>query len=449
MAADRREVLKAIAAGAVAAGAGSQAEAQARAYRVGVVGCGWFGKLCVNALMQIAPVQVVALCDVDQHMLEEARDQTFARPDSMMRQTRPPAIYRDYRDMLNRHRFDIVIVATPDHWHTLPAIAAIDKGAHVYLEKPISVDVREGQAIVSAARRRNRVVQVGTQRRVAPFTLDAKERVIDAGLLGPVHHVEAFCYFRQRLTRVSPPSAPPANLDWDFYCGPAERIDYRAEVHPRNWRSFEPFGNGYMGDVGVHMIDLARAVLGLGWPRRVWSIGGGLMASDPAITVPDTQVAGFEYDNLLMTWTNRHWGRAPDPENPWGAAIHGADGTLRLYNTGYEFLPSDRNKARIAAELEADGEYAGDTIAPTGDMTLKILTRMNMRDFIGAIREGRRPASDIEEGHISTATCALANLSLKLGRSLAWDAGAQRIVGDDEANALLARPYRAPWIRPT
>ena len=173
------------------------------------------------------------------------------------------------------------------------------------------------------------------------------------------------------------------------------------------------------------------------------------MAPEPAITVPDTQIAGFEYDDLLMTWTNRHWGRAPDPDNPWGAAIHGADGTLRLYNTSYEFLPRDRNQARIAGALEPDGVYAGDAITAPGDRSLQILTRHNMRDFIAAIEQGRRPASDIEQGHVSTATCALANLSAKLGRALDWDAATHSVIGDAEANRMLARPYRAPWARPS
>jgi hypothetical protein len=242
----RRDVL--IGAAATAAAAATPAWAQpARPYRVGVVGVGWFGKLNVTSLMQVAPVDVVAICDVDRTMLTEARDHIFERPDSMNRQRRRPAIYEDYREMLRRHAFDIVIVATPDHWHALPAIAALQAGAHVYVEKPVTVDVREGEALVAAARSSGKVVQVGTQRRTAPPFIDARERIIRSGLIGNIRHIELSCYYPQRPAAFSEPSEPPRNLDWDFYCGPAPLIPYRREMHPRDWRAFEGFGNGYPG----------------------------------------------------------------------------------------------------------------------------------------------------------------------------------------------------------
>jgi predicted dehydrogenase len=301
--------------------------------------------------------------------------------------------------------------------------------------------------MVAAARRANRVVQVGTQRRTAPFLIEARERVLRAGLPGKIAHVEVFGYFHQRVARFSPAAAPPPTLDWDLYCGPAPLAPFYPELHPRNWRSFEPFGNGYMGDIGVHFIDACRFLLGLGWPKRVCSAGGALMAPESAATVPDTQIASFEFDNLLMTWTNRHWGRAPDPANQWGAALHGELGTLRIYPTSYEYLP--REGERIAGALAPEfAQFPNDQSMPGWEQALQAITRHNMRDFLAAIASGARPASDIEEGHISTGTCILANMSLKLGRALAWDADRQRVIGDEEANALLARPFRAPWVHP-
>jgi predicted dehydrogenase len=452
MTTDRRDVLKVVAGAAAAAAIADAARAQApaRPYRVGVIGAGWFGKLNLNALMQVAPVEAVALCDVDRRMLEEARALTRARADSVAPQRRAPAIYRDYRQMLAAHEFDIVIVGTPDHWHALQTIAALERGAHVYVEKPVCVDIVEGRAMVAAARRAGKVVQVGTQRRVAPFLIEARDRVVRPGLLGKVAHVEVFGYFHQRLARTSAATAPPHTLDWDFYCGPAALQPYYPELHPRNWRSFEPFGNGYMGDIGVHFIDACRALLDLGWPKRVWSAGGALNAPDSAATVPDTQIAGFEFDNLLMTWTNRHWGRAPDPANQWGAAIHGDLGTLRIYTSSYEFLPRAPDGQRIAGAMASElQQFPSDRSMPDWEQGLQAITRHNMRDFLAAIASGARPASDIEQGHISTGCCILANMSRKLARSLAWDGDRQRVVGDDAANALLARAYRAPWVHPT
>jgi len=264
-----------------------------------------------------------------------------------------------------------------------------------------------------------------------------------------VRLVDVYCYFHQRLEQ--PPGAvpPPAGLDWDTYCGPAPLIDYVPHLHPRNWRSFDGFGNGYAGDVGVHMIDLARWALDLGWPSEISSQGGALMNPGSVATVPDTQVATFKFGDVLMTWTNRQWGRAPNPAEPWGAAIHGENGTLNLYASGYEYVPYDANAQRLSARLDMEeGRFPTDAALQGGDKGLQVLTRHNMRDFLHAIDTGERPAADIEQGYISTSCCILANTSLKLGRTIHWDGANQRVIGDDEAQAKLTRPYRAPWRHP-
>lgn len=443
---DRRTVISGIAA-ALAAGAAPQALAQARGLSVGVIGAGWFGKLNLNALMQIAPVSHIAFCDVDRRMREEALALALARRDSVLPQTEPAALFADYREMLAARAYDIVIVATPDHWHALAAIAAMERGAHVYIEKPVSVDVREAQALVATARRTGVTVQVNTQRRTAPFAIEARERVLRAGLLGAIGHVEVFGYFHQRPVRFAAPSSPPAQLDWDFYCGPAPLLPYRPDIHPIQWRAFEAFGNGYMGDIGVHFVDLSRWMLGLGWPRRIASAGGAYVARESASDLPDVQTATFAYDHLLMTWTNRQWGRAPDPRRQWGTAIHGERGTLFVSGEGYEYAPREGDGFSGALDMEA-GRYAGDAAMPEWERPLQVMTRWHMRDFLAAIAARRAPAASIEEGAISTSCCVLANIALRLGRTLEWDAENQRVIGDDAANALLARPYRAPWRRP-
>ena len=418
-----------------------------RPYRVGVVGSGWFGKLNLHTLMQVARVETVALCDVDRRMLTEARSLAMARLNSVAPPRRRPALYDDYRRMLAAHEFDIVIVATPDHWHALTAIAAIEAGAHVYLEKPISVDIAEGKAIVAAARARRRVVQVGTQRRTAPHLIEARDRIVREGRLGKIGMVEVYGYFHQRPARFPPSAEPPAHLNWDFYCGPAALAPYNAALHPLNWRSFTAFGNGYMGDIGVHFVDTARWMLDLGWPKRVFSTGGIFVDSESAADIPDTQIASFEFDDLLMTWTNRHWGAAPNPSDQWGAVFYGERGTLRISTDGYAFDPIDGASVRGEARWDL-AQFPHDQAVRVWERPLAAMCRNNMRDFVAAIQAGNRPAADIEHGHISTASCILANMSMKLGRPLLWDGEAQRVVGDDEANALLARPYRAPWVHP-
>ena len=443
---DRRDVLSSMAAAGAATALGGVANAAtAKPYRVGVIGSGWFGKLDLFTMMQVAPVEAVALCDIDPAMLKDAAEQTMARPDSVVKPARAPALYDDYRKMLAAHEFDVVIVATPDHWHTLPALAALGAGANLYLEKPVSVDVIEGRALLAAARAARRTVQVGTQRRTTRFLKEARVRVVQAGLLGKVAQVDLYGFYHQRPPSFPPPSPAPAF--WDVYCGPAPVVPYNTAIHPRNWRAFMEFGNGYMGDIGVHFIDCVRFLLDLRWPRTINSYGGIYVDKQSASTVPDTQIAQFQYDDLLMTWTNRQWGAGTDPQTPWGARLYGDKGTLRVTPTGYDFTPAGARAPTMSAELGPElTEFPADQQLNNVDKPLFAITRDNMRDFVHALQTGTRPASDIEEGYISTATSILANMSLKLGRPLAWDG--ENVVGDAQAQKMLARPYRTPWVHP-
>lgn len=446
----RRQILGGAAAAVATAGVSGPALARRRPYRVGAIGCGWMGKVDLYALMQVAPVQIVALCDVDQHMLEDARARVMAFPDSLVTQTRQPELYHDYRKMLAGHKFDIVIIGTPDHWHALPALVAMKSGAHLYLEKPITLDVREGQALVAAARAHNRVVQVGTQRRTTSCHIEARDKVVRAGLLGNVGYVEVFGYYHQRQKSFPPQTPPPAYLDWDFYCGPSPLMSYHPNIHPVNWRSFREFGNGYIADLGVHMVDTCRWMLDLGWPKRISSVGGVYVDKGSIATVPDTQTAQFEFDNLLMSWGNREWGTIPDgPAGGWGANIYGDKGTLRIGSVNYVFEPVPGQGRRLDGDMSAElAAFPNDKLLPSSDRQLTALTRSNMRDFIAAIETGGRPAADIEQGYISTSCCILANMSMDLGRGIHWDAQQQRVIGDEEAQKRLTRAYRAPWVHP-
>src|SRR5579871_5578232 len=216
--------------------------------RVGLIGTGWYGKSDLLRLIQVAPVEVVSLCDVDRNMLSEAAEIVASRQASKKK----PRLYHDYRDMLKEKDLDIVEVATPDHWHALPMIAALESGADVYVQKPISTDVVEGQAMVAAARRHNRVVQVGLQRRSTPHLIEARDRVIRPGLLGKVAHVEIYCYYGGRA-ETAPDTTPPDTLDYEMWTGPAPLRPYNRMVHPRGWRNFMEYGNGTVGDMCVHM----------------------------------------------------------------------------------------------------------------------------------------------------------------------------------------------------
>jgi predicted dehydrogenase len=249
--------------------------------------------------------------------------------------------------------------------------------------------------------------------------------------------------------RGNPPDTdPPKHLDYEMWTGPAPMRPYNEWVHPRRWRSFTEYGNGIMGDMCIHMFDMVRWMLELGWPGRISSSGGILVDKASKANIPDTQTATFDFGDLPVVWQHRTWGEAVDPKYPWGATLYGDKGTLKVSVQSYDFVPSG-NGTPIHGEvvLELD-EYPEDKTEKDLEKHVAPAIRGHMRDFLAAIASRGKPVADIEQGFISTASCILANQSLHLGRSLTWDAAAGRVVGDDEANRLLRRPYRSPWVHP-
>ena len=234
--------------------------AEGKPRQVALIGCGWYGKCDLLQLLNVEPVEVVALCDVDSQMLNEAADLIQSRQKSGKR----PKTYGHYERLLAEHDLDIVLVDTPDHWHALPMIAAVEAGADVWVQKPTGCDVLESKAMLDAARKHNRVVQVGTQRRSTPHLIDAKQKVVEQGLLGTIAHAEVCCYYHMRTSKNPPDSQPPAHLDYETWTGPAPLRPYNELVHPRSWRAFMEYCNGIVGDMCVHMLDLVRWQLGLG-----------------------------------------------------------------------------------------------------------------------------------------------------------------------------------------
>jgi len=418
--------------------------------RVGLIGSGWYGKIDLFRLIQVAPVEVVALCDVDIKMLSEAADMVAKRQKSGKR----PKTYGDYRTLLKENKLDLVLIATPDHWHALPMIDAVKVGCDVYVQKPTSIDVVESQAMLAAARKYDRVVQVGTQRRSTPHLMEAKEKIVDAGLLGNIAHAEVCCYYHMR-NRSNPVDAmAPDNLDYEMWTGPASMRAYNSLCHPRGWRAFMEYSNGIVGDMCIHMLDTVRWMLGLGWPTSVVSQGGILVDKQAKANTTDTQTACFDFDDLQVVWQHRAWGHAPDPKYPWAAFLYGDKGTLKLSVNSFDFIPSNKRDGQEESihrdckmELE---EYPEDKTEKDLERHVAPAVRVHMLDFLNAVAKRTRPVADIEEGHISTVSCLLANISQKLGgRSLKWDADSHRIIGDEEANKFLVRPYREPWIHPT
>ena len=302
--------------------------------------------------------------------------------------------------------------------------------------------------MLAAARKYGRVVQVGTQRRSTPHLMEAREQIVQAGKLGQVALVEVYCYYHMRARENPPDTAPPENLDWELYTGPAPMRPYNALVHPRRWRAFMEYGNGIVGDMCIHMFDMVRWMMGLGMPKRVSSSGGIFVDKGSKANISDTQTATFDYDDLRVAWTHRTWGDPPDPDYPWGATFYGDKGTLRASVMGYDFVPEGGGAAihkDVTYELE---QFPEDKTEKDLEKHVAPAIRGHMKDLLTCMKTRGRPVADIEEGYISTTACILANLSMKLGRSLEWDHAQGVVVGDDAANRLLRRPYRAPWVHP-
>jgi predicted dehydrogenase len=325
----------------------------------------------------------------------------------------------------------------------------MEAGADVYVQKPISRDILEGEAMVAAARRLGRVVQVGTQRKSTPHLVEAKKNIIESGMLGKIGHVDVCCYIHMRANGDPPVSPVPDWFDYEMWTGPAPLRPYDIIPHLRWWRTFTEYGNGIVGDMCIHMLDTVRWMLGLSWPKQVYSAGGIFVQKGGKSNISDTQSATFVYDGLNVDWQHRTWGASPDPDYPWAAIFYGDKGTLKASTMRYDFIPTARDGKSIHKDCVFEREqYPEDVTEPAIELNAAPATRAHMKDFLAAIESRGKPIADIEEGHISTASCILANLSAQLGRPLTYDPAKRQVVGDREATGLLRRPYRSPWQHP-
>lgn len=413
--------------------------------KVGLIGCGWFGGVNLENFARNAEIEVISLADPN----AKALDKTVATVGKY--QTGIPKTFANYRDLLSSARHDIILVATPDHWHALPAIEAMQAGADVYLEKPIGVDVIEGEALVAAARKYHRVVQINTQRRSNPVYHEMRDKFIRSGRLGEIGLVETYSYLPGRPTGDIPVINPPAHLDYDLWCGPAPKLPYRNMFEARGWRAFMEYGNGQIGDLGVHSIDLVRWLLDLGWPDSISSTGGIYVDRGGSSNISDNQRAVFRYPNLDLSWEHRTWGASPIPprhwSDQWGLRLIGKNGTLNVTMLSYEFTPAGGGPKEGFHMLSSSGDLENiDFRREAG--AYNETERRHVLDFLTARENRSRPIADIEEGHISTACIELANIAQDLGRPLSYDPATRTVRNDPEATRRLARPYRAPWPHP-
>ena len=401
---------------------------QDKKYTTALIGSGWWGMNILRSAMAAGSSQVVALCDVDQRQLDGAMAEV-----TQLSSDRPRA-YRDYRELLQKEKPELVIVATPDHWHPLLTIAAVEAGAHVYVEKPISHTINEGKAMVQAARKHNRIVQVGTHRRVSPHNISGME-FLKSGKAGKIGMVRAFVHYPGGPGEPVPNSEPPNGLDWDMWCGPAALVPYNETIHPKGFRQYLEFANGQIGDWGIHWLDQILWWTEEKYPKSVHSVAARHIKED-STTAPDTQVANFEFEDFTAVWEHRQYGGNDAEKHNIGCYFYGTEGTFHMgWLDGWTFYPSKKTGEIIHMEPQLH--------QPDSQNIPELWA-----DFLASVKSGKLPVCDIEIGHESTNMSLLAMLSYKLGRSVRWDGEKGTIPDDPEANMLLSRQYRDPWEYP-
>ncbi len=401
-------------------------------YKTAIIGTGWWGTNILRTAIASGESKVVALCDVDSNQSKKCWDEL-----SKLTSDRPK-VYKDYREMLLKEKPEVVIVATPDHWHPLCCIAAIEAGAHVYVEKPISHTIMEGRAMVNAARKYGRTVQVGTHRRVSPHNISGMD-FLKSGKVGQIGMARAFVHYGGGAGQKTADSPIPEGLDWDFYCGPAEYVPFNSTIHPKGFRNYLNFANGTLGDWGIHWLDQVLWWSGQKYPKKVYSTGGRAIKQDNT-DAPDHQVAVYDFDGFTLEWEHRTFGgnkaEKTHPQQAVGVYFYGTEGTFHMgWMDGWTFYPNNPNKPVIHQEPQLNSP---------DNQNIKEL----WANFISSISSKSTPVCDIEIGQQSTNVALLGMLSYKLGRSIIWDGEKEIIVGDAEANKLLRRNYRGEWVYP-
>jgi len=433
----RRFIGNAVAAGGVVATAPFiRAADSTKKFRTAVIGCGWWGKNILKEAIASGRVKVVALCDVDSNTREVAAEQVNDLNGDQ------PKTYNDFRELLAKEKPEIVLIATPDHWHALQTIAAVQAGAHVFVEKPTGHTVNESRAMLRAARDSGRVVQVGLHRRIGPHHISGM-KFLKSGAVGDVGMVRIFAHGGGGKEKPAPNSEPPEGMDWNLWCGPAPLRPFNQKLHPGGWRNFLDYGNGQLGDWGVHWLDQVLWWTEEKYPKRVFSsagrpVAGAAVLSDREQTsdTPDHQVAVYDFESFTCVWEHRRFADNRAEKHRIGAYYYGSKGTLHVgWRDGWTFYPSDSKGQTVHEDSQLQ--------EPDGH-NLKLL----WADFLMAIEQGRKSVANIEIAHRASVLPLLGMISWRTGRSLEWDGTKEQIVADAEASKLLSRPYREPWIYP-
>jgi predicted dehydrogenase len=401
--------------------------------RVALIGCGGMGIGDLRDFLRVKNVECAGLCDVDDARIAAAikavAERGFAEPALKT---------KDFRKVLDVRDIDAVIVATPDHWHALPTVMACQSGKDVYVEKPLSLTIAEGRVMVDTARRHNRVVQMGTQQRSASHYTAAVD-FVKSGKLGKIRQVRAWAYLDWKgETPVLPDTDPPAGVDYEMWLGPAPKRPFNKNRFHFTFRWYWDYSGGLMTDWGAHMIDIANWAMGIKAPSSAVSVGGKYGYPSDAMETPDTQQVIWEFPQFSMIWEHALGvGRGPNAREH-GVEFHGNDGVLVVDRDGWEVYPETDAIDRPMRQYRMPG-------IPRQDAGNQDYHLLHVQDFLNCMRSRERPRSDVEIGHNSMIACHLGNIAFRLGRHVKWDVEGEKMMGDEEAQKHVSRPYRAPW----
>jgi predicted dehydrogenase len=414
---------------------------------IGLIGCGGRGLDVARLMLKVSGVEYGAVCDVYAPNAERAKQQL-----------NPAArVSGDFRRLLELKEIDAVHIATPDHWHAIPTVMACEAGKDVYVEKPLAHNVKEGRAMVAAARNHNRIVQTGTQHRSSPHYREV-ERIIKSGELGEVRFVRVWNYSNLTPEGIGLPTdgQPPEGLDWDFYLGPAPKVTFNRARFLGTIRGYWDNAGGTLTDFGSHRFDTVHQVMGVEAPLSVSASGGRFSLKD-AGEMPDLLQVTYEYTGFILSYEacnlNAHGlgGRTPEmsyyqsrgkDDRPHGEAYYGTNGALFADRIGFEIYPEPTRVARTARERSRPIESYR---MEANRAQSKDATDLHVANFIECVRSRKTPAADVEIGHRSTTIPHIGNIAYKTKRKLVWDAAKEDFANDAAASKLLGRKARKPW----
>jgi predicted dehydrogenase len=427
--------------------------------RIGValIGCGGRGRQVARGVLSAGNVEYRTMCDVyDQQAQEASKELAGGKATTA----------RDFRKVLAQKDIDAVHIATPDHWHAMPAVLACQAGKDVFIEKPMTLTIREGQAVVAAARQYKRIVMVGTQHRSAPHVAEAA-RIAQSGEVGDIYYVRVWNsgQVAPNLAAPVPDSAPPEGLDWDMYLGPAPKVPFNRQRFTSTYRQFLDYSNGYITDFGNHRIDSVYQIMNMDWPLTIAAAGGKYCKQNGG-DIPDVLHVTYEFPNFIMeysaVWTNmygrgggrseglNYYGMSGPYNRPHGFAFFGTKGALYVDRIGYEVFPELASEGFMPGRPPAQGggRRGGGPVSFRTERKVvqgADATELHGQNFVKFLRSRQDPSPNAEVGHKATSTCLLGMLAWKTGRKLKWDGKKQDFIGDAEASRLLSRPMRAPW----